>query len=384
MNKKKWILSAFVCLMLTLSVGTTAFAAKTAAKIGNKKYATLQTAVDKVKKGQTIKVVANITTDEPLEIGNASGRKFTIDFGGKEYKYTGEGYAIRLQKGTVTLKNASLTADNLIQTAKGTKLTIPNGTYRGIMITNLGTAVITGGTFKGTGSTAKELMRERALLDNYGTMTVSGGSFHSGKNTTIENRGTIRISGGTFSTKVKMYGSATDGMVLDNRGKAGGAVSDKGATAVITGGTFSSTYLLSHNCGTLTVKAGTFASKKFNVFCNAEGKIIISGGDFKSGGTGVPVLTQATAKTTVSGGTFTSKNTVASGRSGGTTKITGGTFTSTSAKEAVLSAVDGAAISVTGGQIVGKKTYAWFATGGGKVTIGKKVKVDTKYGQKKQ
>ena len=234
--RKKWalalsaglVLALSAGLVLALSAGTTSLAAKTAAKIGGKSYPTLQAAVDAAKKGQVVKVTGKISTKTTLSINKDAKDIFVIDFGSYAYKYKGSGYAIELKKGTVTLKNARLTSPKLIKTEKGTDLTIPNGAYKGIMITNMGTTAINGGIFKGTGSTAGEKVRETGLLDNYGTMFVRGGTFKAGKNTAIENRGTITITDGTFTSSLKATAgrpTPNDGLLLDNRGKAGGAVS---------------------------------------------------------------------------------------------------------------------------------------------------------------
>ena len=381
-RKKKWAAALFVCLTLAMSAGTVSLAAKNVAKIGNKGYATLQAAVDAVQKGQVIKVTGNITTKDTLNISKSAQNSFTIDFGSGSYKYKGSGYAIELKQGRVTLKNANLTAGKLIKTEKGTNLVIPNGTYKGIMLTNWGTTLIKSGTFKGTGSTEGDQVREVGLLDNYGTMTIKGGTFSAGKNTAIENRGTITISDGTFTSSLKAAsGTPMVGLLLDNRGKQGGALADEGATATITGGTFTGNVTAVHNCGILTVKAGRFTSNKSCTIINAEGTITVSGGSFKSKAKGIHAFwTQVTAKTFISGGEVTSAGTAIDCLDGGIVKATGGTFTSTSSEEPVLQAIgEGSELLVTGGKIVGKETYAYYEEDGGKVTIGSKVKVNTKY-----
>ena len=113
MNKKKRGLFLFVCiLLLTMLLSMTAFAAKgdkSAASIGSKRYPSLEAAVKAVKKGQTIKVTKDITVSDTLTV-NKPKVNFTIDFGKHRYKYTGSDYAIRLNKGTVTIKNAKVTA----------------------------------------------------------------------------------------------------------------------------------------------------------------------------------------------------------------------------------------------------------------------------------
>lgn len=222
----------------------TAFAAKgdkSAASIGSKRYPSLEAAVKAVKKGQTIKVTKDITVSDTLTF-NKPKVNFTIDFGKHRYKYTGSDYAIRPNKGTVTIKNAKVTA------LKGKALYIKSGV----------SVTIASGAFTGSGSSDSwEEILDKGLFYNCGTLTVKGGTFKAGKNAAVHNKGVLKISKGTFSTSLPLKNdeepTSSGALILNYK--------DKGRITV-SGGTFTAAVNVFFNGGSLTIKDGTFTSRE--------------------------------------------------------------------------------------------------------------------------
>lgn len=371
-TKRKGLILLLCTLLLTAMLGMTSFAAtgkNTAATIGNKQYTSLEAAIKAVKKGQTIKVKKNITTSETLII-NKSKVNFTIDFGKKSYKYTGKGYAVSLDKGTVTIKNAKMTVSNgkALYVKKGASATISSGTFTG----------------NGTSKTWEEIL-DKGIFYNYGTLNIKGGTVKAGKNAAIHNRGTMKITGGTFKTSLALKDNAdsvSSGALILN-------YMDKGKLT-ITGGTFTADVNVLFNGGSLTVKGGTFTSGKVSALCNSHAPAVISGGTFKSKGDWATVLNVSydtkKSKLTIKKGTFTAANMVLECWGNGTVTINGGTFKTTSTydpkgKRPLMLAFDKSKITVNGGTFTAKKTYLYYKDKGASVKLNGG-KFNTKYKKK--
>lgn len=370
MNRKKRGLVLLLCtLLLTLMFGTTVFAAsskKTVAKIGSREYTSLNAAVKAVKKGQTIKVTKGISASGTVTI-NRPKVNFTIDFGKHTYKYTSTGYAFKVNQGTVTIKNANVTASKgkLMYVEKGAKTVISSGSMKGIMIENRGTLTVKGGTFTGSGSSSSwEQILEKGLFYNYGTMTVSGGTVKAGKNVAVHNKGTLKITGGTFQTSLVLKNNSdpvsSGALILNylNNGKI-----------TVTGGTFTSDVITFFNGGALTIKGGTFTSKRVSPVWNTHSTVKITGGTFSSKGDWATVWTTSDdlgrGKVTITDGKFTAANMVLECWSNSVITIKGGTFKTTSTydpkgKRPLMLAFDTSKITVNGGTFTAKKTYLYY------------------------
>lgn len=337
-------------LVLTLLTGISASAASNryVAKIGNKKYTSLSAAVKNVKSGQTIKVTSGIATSGSLVI-HRPNVKFTIDFGKQNYISTGKDHAIRVEAGSVTIKNARLTAKQgegeLLHVNKGAK------------------AVIDGGTFKSKMFIGKENLNNATYaIYNKGTLTIKKGSFIADFDSDmryaglflIGNTGTMKISGGTF--KGDRYG------MLENWGNL--TISGGSLISTAPEDNFMSWGPYNFNDGIVTITGGKLISacSMFN-----SGKLAMKGGTLKCaelwGRDG-------------SSATFSGKCKVEMTRRIGTQAqitITGGTFKSSSKEDAMLYAASSKGrITVEGGRFIGKKTYLYEESDSGKVNfIGK-------------
>lgn len=112
--KKKRLLLAVVTMLLAVFLTVPALAATYQAQIGSQKYKTIQLASKAVKKGQTIRLISDVSLKETQCIQLKKNTTYTIDFNGKKVTKTGgdtakaSGYAFVIRKGKVTFKNANL------------------------------------------------------------------------------------------------------------------------------------------------------------------------------------------------------------------------------------------------------------------------------------
>lgn len=314
MKKKKlfvlWILTFICVLMCGMPV---AAAKKPVAKIGSKKYYSIQSAVDKVKNGQTIKLQRDIKSSEQI-FKLERKVSFTLDLNKHKIQCGGNYCEIELKKGNVTIKNGSVIGLKISQTRmgariwvqKGAKLTIKSGTYKDLSIGNYGgTVSVTGGTFR------YELDDPRyisGLINHNGKMTLSGIKFYSNvPNGAIWNgyatkeAASLTIKSGTY--KSTSTSEEADALVTN---------SGDGDTATILGGSFSSKGDECHiflNGGTMTVKKAVCKAKTCCI--DNFGKMTIKGGSFTSTGTGITVLMgENGSNTVITGGTFSAKGAV--------------------------------------------------------------------------
>ncbi|MCC8047215.1 MAG: hypothetical protein LIP12_17285 [Clostridiales bacterium] len=355
MNKKKIWAGLFLTMLVSFIFGMSAMAASsTVAKIGNTKYTSLETAIKKVKTGQTIVLQKDLSYTKDLTI-NRSGKEFTINLNKHTITFK-KASSLVLKKGTVSIRNGKLKATEildsdyepayLIKTGTAAALNIISGTYNGVIL-------------------------------NQGTLTVSGGkllSLNSGdgnNGAVITNTGTLKISGGTFTQQGNLfdviYNNTKSAKLTITGGTFGGGTAairnEDSATAVIRDGTFESESYSIRNWGAkITITGGTFTAS--NCVEN-NGTLTIKGGTFN--GTYKAVYTEGgTVKITE--GTFTSKKDYTVCAIGGTVKISGGKFKLSSAG-ALLYARLNAKITVTDGTFIAKKGYRYGTEDSGKVTI---------------
>ena len=212
----------------------------TVATIGEDSYASLKSAFENVKTGETIILQENITgltTDGIATL--AAGKKATFDMNGKsitvapdfagrpivnegELTVVGNGVidasasesdglgAIN-NKGTLTIENGTYrgakyaSGSAIRNTGSGAVLTIENGTFDGATcaVFNEGTVTINNGTF--TGTTCSQCNGDiwSYTIRNYTTdckMTINGGTFTGVQGAVSASVGYLEINGGTFKT----------------------------------------------------------------------------------------------------------------------------------------------------------------------------------------
>ena len=314
--------------------GTFGVASAYVASIGDVKYADFNSfftafqAIAVSETPTTVTLLADLTGDRavPGVVPVAAGQNIVFDLNGHtmETALQREGrhyYAID-NNGTLTIKDSSTEQTGTIR-ARGVKnlgngkLTIESGTIvsvdanGGACIWNEADVTVKGGTFttEFVGTPSDEF--GPGCLNNSGTALVTGGTFHNVNRRTyaiISNVGSIEITPAEGS-EVTVFG-AHGGLGVD------------GGTAVVNGGTYSSSdfyglYVSNDGLGAdpmqaaVTVNGGTFDGKSYSVWVGSDyndpvnSTIAIKGGTFLK-----PLHRQDVSRPDaiqVSGGTFSEK-----------------------------------------------------------------------------
>ena len=290
--------------------GTFGVASAYVASIGDKKYADFKSfftafqAIAASETPTTVTLLADLTGDRavPGVVPVLAGQNIVFDLNGHTMETTlkEEGrhhYAID-NYGTLTIKDSSAAQTGTIR-ARGVenlgngKLTIESGTIvsvdanGGACIWNEADVTIKGGTFttKFVGTPSDKF--GPACLNNSGTALVTGGTFNNVNRRTyaiISNTGSIEITPAEDS-EVTVFG-AHGGLAVD------------GGTAVVNGGSYSSSdyyglYVSNDGLGAnpmqaaVTVNGGTFDGKSYSVWVGSDyndpvnSTIAIKGGTFR-------------------------------------------------------------------------------------------------------
>lgn len=390
-HKTKHFLTALVLMfLLSLVVSPRVNAASAEAKIGKTKYATLQQALKKVKSNQTIVLQKNVTLSSELTVSR-SGKKFTLNLNKKTITFKNEA-TLNLKKGTMTVKNGTIKHKEktgiILDVKKGATLKVESGTYKG-KISNAGTMTVTKGNFISLDNKRVEPSEKNpnspALLFNYptGKITIHKGTFDAKKNILLHNVGTVTINGGTFKDSAvfdEEQGVAGDGLVVNcNEGKL-----------TVNGGTFKSNVVVFTNAidAEMTVNKASVTCKRGAVFTNIKSKLTVNDGTFKISEDWA-VLYDILGEVTLNGGKYTTDwSVVETYDPDAKVTINGGTFTSkvSSGDQAPMLLNYSGEIDVKGGTFVSKKGYlSWIdknAEKVGKIKLGKKATYKTKYKQK--
>ena len=237
-----------------------------AAQIGDKNYASIQSAIDAANKGDTVKLLADAAEDVTV----AEGKNLTLDL---------NGFTLTNVKGHTITNNGTLTIKDSSEAKTGT---VDNVMHAKGALVNAGTATLEGGTF--------ERSNEAGTLSPYAN---GGNSWY-----TVQNKGAMTIKDGTT---VKNNGGFSSNLCNAD---------DTNAKLVINGGTFAGGINAVKNGSNtkLEITGGTFSNTSQYVVMNWS-DATISGGTFTAEGTAPSVL-------------FTSSY----GNDKDSLKVTGGTF----------------------------------------------------------
>lgn len=280
MRKIKCVLikTLVICMIAfgTLSVSQETYAASSAvAKIGNKKYTSLDKAFEAVKKKGTITLLKNVTLQKSIRI--ESNKTITVNLNKHTISTKNHG-RFSLTNGKVTFKNGSLRDKH------------PKSKYGGV-------------------SDIISVYKKGAVVLNnvncYGHIQI-GGYFYN------KNNGSLRIKGGTFKP-------AQDSWMISNFGKL---VIDKGTFQYPSSKKY---YGILRTFGDCTIKGGSFTvGSDSATIITADGidghtaKTIISGGTYKfprkKNGFNYGIVINENAKTTVTGGNFLTSIQIQGGR----------------------------------------------------------------------
>lgn len=286
---KKRLLSAFLAVMMVLTMAPVAFAAD-----GN---ATLQSKIDEAANGSTV----TLDKDYSENIVIKYGKNITLDLGSNTLTNNG-GDTITVELGATLTIEGNGTVDNV--------------THQKAALKNYGNATIKSGV---------TLMRSQET--GVDPDTSGGNSYY-----TIVNNGTMTISGANVENKGAFSSMIINGdnddlntesvLTIDDGTFTGGINSVKnGELGVLTinNGTFTNTTQYAvMNWNKATINNGTFAVKDsakavlFSVGYNnrAEGKLTITGGTFKGTGSQEMIdnhyASSYTGTASITGGTFSS------------------------------------------------------------------------------
>ena len=283
-------------------------------------YAALSEAVDAVKDGETIKLLANVTLDAAVEV--PAGKAVTLDLNGKKLSTdlqpggTKHYYAID-NYGTFTLLDSSEAQTGEIR-ARGIenlgsgKMVIKSGKIvavdnnGGAAIWNLADLTIQGGTFVAEYPGTSNEQFGPGCVYNEGSLTINGGTFTSANKRTyavVSKSGTVTID-------------PAEGKTVEISGAHGGVGID-GGTATINGGSYASSeyygLYVSNDAGVaeVTVTGGVFTGKEYSAFIGSDGSSSVNSTLKIKGGTfNMPIQAQdntVKGAIQVSGGTFSSE-----------------------------------------------------------------------------
>ena len=289
---KRRLLSAFLAVMMVLTMAPVAFAADD--------NATLQSKIEKAANGSTV----TLDKDYAENIIIKSGRNITLDLGSNTLKNNG-GDTITVELG------ATLTIEG--------KGTVDNVTHGMAAIYNNGTTTLNGGTYTRSLETGDKVTPKNSYYNilNHGIMTID-------KDVTVKQNGNYSslVANGYYNYSatekgdrtayIESVGQAAPQLTINNGTFSGGIntiKNDDNAILTINNGEFSNvTQAVVQNNNIATVNGGTFNAPNYHVLENRK-----FNGNYNAG------------ELTVTGGNFTGSIMVTSGA---TTSITGGTFSS--------------------------------------------------------
>ena len=375
-------------ILLTLLFGIQVSAARYVANIGGKSYTSMQEALNKIKTGQTLTVLDDISTKITVRI---PGKDIDINFAGNEYKYDGKGNAFEISGGNVSIRNMNIQSHNYsFYVNKGAALTLSNGSSKGYLL-NKGELIIDGGTYNSKGCIAS---KKDELIQNYGSLTINKGNFTGiTDNALICNGGETEINGGSFRCNAKERKENVffpvvlvekKAELIINKGSfkgKGESIFSKGQITLQGGSYISYKSCAIYNYkGIALLYGGTYStnSKKYCTVFNEQGKMTIYDADIE-GTTGN--LSSGKMSLIIKGGAFHSKNSFGIINKKGKTIISGGTVI-TKNTNAICNEEKGI-IKISGGYFKSNKRYyaLWnkgkaeltggsFITTGGKYSIG--------------
>lgn len=245
---KRRLLSAFLAVMMVLTMAPVAFAADGNDTVENTLPSTIE---------QDTILNDNYTAD----ITVPAGKTVMLDLDGHTLTNTGRGKATLFVAGNATVKNGTIiggTGHYNIEVEKGGSLTLENvtataGNTGSSMIDNWGTLTITSGTYTGGLNVVKS--------EPKANLTISGGSFElqsavaNGYTAVVLNYGNATISEGTFLQSATTPNWAYPQVVMN------GQDGDLAPNATVTGGMFTNR----HSRGDIFRGYGNATSASFQV-----------------------------------------------------------------------------------------------------------------------
>ncbi len=256
--------------------------------IGSTGYPTLQSAVDAVTDGQTIKLLDNIGLSATITIASDKANSFILDLNSKELiNYNGQSID-HYGTGTLTITDNGDDKKGVIQAPSETikvtsgNLIVAGGTVK--CTTSSGAAISNTGTLTISGGTVECMAKDGVAISNTGTLTISGGKVErmASNGVAISNTGTLTISGGT----VGVHRYYNYGVAISNTG-----------TLTISGGTVECMVedgVAINNTGTLTISGGSVERNRVAISNSSTGTITVLSGSPVIKGKGMAMDTAPT------------------------------------------------------------------------------------------
>lgn len=336
--------------------------------IGETNYQSFVTAMETVKDGETLKLLADVTYGYSMTVGakgSENARAFTIDLNGHTLN----------ANSFIVYDNITITDSNTGGTEGSVVFTKEKAGY-GFAV--YGTLNLDKGNLKYTNTASYGTVVQ---VQGTGVANIKGGTVSTikGASGAISVSGTLNVSGGTITNS----GSYSKNALGNSAAIYCGSQSD--VDIDITGGTITSTngYALcnSKSPGTIDITGGTLTGKISAVYnyCYLAAKsstLTISGGSFNSTDTWVVSYLMKNGTVNISDGTFTGPDGLCGygtrGYAGNTVNITGGKFNVTNAG---MYFPNNDAVNVSNCKITVTGNGAGIVAMAGDVTLGEGVEV---------
>ena len=302
---KKKILAVFLSLCMAMSLlPVTALAAENdVAQVGDKTYATLETAFSAAQNGQEIKLLNDVTLDKWISVT----KTVTLDLNGHDITSNGPvfimntngiEFTIRDKTNQGEIKSTENGQCNLIEVYNG-ELIVEGGNFSNnwfvIYVCQSGIATIKGGSLTSTVASVLSTNGSAEGNANYSgdaVMNVEGGTLTSVSDVTIYvPAGTLNVSGGTITGATAIYSKSGNTMITD--GTIKGTGEKKKYQHYSSGCAATGDAIVVEACDypngepVVNISGGTFESKsnqavaKYHTEGNqSEGEIVVIGGTF--------------------------------------------------------------------------------------------------------
>lgn len=311
---KKRLLSAFLAVMMVLTMAPVAFAADTeptteyVAQVDGKNYAMIADAIEAAN-NKTLTLLKDVNG----QIVIPEGKTVTLDLNGKTMTNTG---TTLYNSGTLVVKDSSANKSGKIVSTGNVGIGVNHNSTTTIEYANIEA-------------------QEGAVITGYATgatITIKDGVFSTSDNAVIAGNGTkregnaneITINGGIFNGKIQSSGYVACGIyapwkddITVNNGtfniENGAGIVARGGMVTVKGGEFNTTGhitgMVGDYKGTVPCSALVFDSTAGYPGMDDDSQIVVEDGKFKSDVAAVTVIKQtsdAGNRVKVSGGTFSS------------------------------------------------------------------------------
>ena len=302
---KKKILAVFLSLCMAMSLlPVTALAAENdVAQVGDKTYATLETAFSAAQNGQEIKLLNDVTLDKLISVT----KTVTLDLNGHDITSNGPVFSMNTNGIEFTIRDKTNQGEikstengqcNLIEVYNG-ELIVEGGNFSNnwyvIYVCQSGIATIKGGSLTSTVASVLSTNGSAEGNANYSgdaVMNVEGGTLTSVSDVTIYvPAGTLNVSGGTITGATAIYSKSGNTMITGGTIKGTGekenyqhyssGCAPTGDAIVVEACDYpNGEPVVNISGGTFESKSNQAVAKYYTEGNKSEGEIVVIGGTF--------------------------------------------------------------------------------------------------------